>query len=126
MIFNNVSLRIKNVSLVSKTLQLAIDRNLIAEKLSNILDSKDLETIEKSDGFLKFITESRDWAFQYIEEVQTGLDKFINDIEPEIVYFDEYGVVGDAYPHYHSMKKISESYKELRKLLPDDYGKIDV
>lgn len=78
-----------------------------------------------NEDFLKFVSDSRDWAYQYIEEVQESLNNFINDIEPEIAYFDEYGLVGDAYPHYHSMKKISASYKELKKILPEDYGKID-
>ena len=81
---------------------------------------------EQSDeAFLKFVSDSRDWAYQYIDDVQKSLDKFITDIEPEIDYFDEYGEVGSAYPHYHSMKKISGAYKELKKLLPEDYDRID-
>lgn len=54
-----------------------------------------------------------------------SLNKFINDVEPDISYFNKYGLVGSAYPHYDSMKRISEAYKELKKLLPEDYGKID-
>ena len=80
---------------------------------------------EKSnEDFLKFVSDSRDWAYQYIEDVQNSLNKFITDLEPEITYFDEYGIVGSAFPHYHSMKKISEAYKELKKLLPEDYDRI--
>jgi hypothetical protein len=30
-----------------------------------------------------------------------------------------------AQPNYNSMKKISEAYKELKKIMPDDYGKED-
>lgn len=80
---------------------------------------------QADEAFLKFVSDSRDWAYQYIDEAQEGLNKFITDIEPEIAYFDEYGIASSAYPHYHSMKKISGAYKELKKLLPDDYGKID-
>ena len=43
------------------------------------------------ENFIKFLSDSRDWAFDYIEEVQTGLDKFIKDIEPEMEYFDKFG-----------------------------------
>lgn len=93
-------------------------RELVDNKYGN-LDPNQQEDIHK-ENFIKFLSDSRDWAFEYIEDVQSGLDKFINDIEPEINYFDEYGVVGSAYPHYYSMKKISESYKELKKLLPED------
>jgi hypothetical protein len=81
---------------------------------------------EKSnEDFLKFISDSRDWAYTYIDEVQASLSKFINDIEPEISYFKEYGDLGSMAPNYHSMKKITGAYEELKKLLPDDYGKID-
>lgn len=72
------------------------------------------------ENFIKFLSDSRDWAYLYIEDVQKGLTKFVNEIEPEISYFDEYGLVGEAYPHYHSMKKISKEYKELKKLLPTE------
>ncbi len=55
-----------------------------------------------------------------IEEVQTGLDKFIKEIEPEMKYFSEFGIVGSAYPHYDSMKKILAAYQELIKLMPSE------
>ena len=72
------------------------------------------------ENFIKFLSDSRDWAYEYIEDVQKELETFIRDVEPEIMYFDEYGLVGDAYPHYHSMKKISTAYKNLKKLLPEE------
>lgn len=81
--------------------------------------SKEDQDVHK-ENFIKFLSDSRDWAFEYIEDVQKQLENFIRDIEPEIMYFDEYGVVGDAYPHYHSMKKISAAYKDLKKLLPEE------
>ena len=108
----------KNVEILANTLQFLILQE--AEQEKNKTDKE-----QSNEDFLKFVSDSRDWAYQYIDEVQASLNKFITDIEPEITYFDEYGVVGDAYPHYHSMKKISGAYKELKKLLPDDYGKID-
>jgi len=80
------------------------------------VDQKDNEA--HKENFIKFISDSRDWAYEYIEDVQNGLTDFVNAIEPEIAYFDEYGLVGEAYPHYYSMKKISKEYKELKKLLP--------
>jgi hypothetical protein len=38
------------------------------------------------------------------------------------MYFDTYGDLMGAEPNYNSMKKISVAYKELKKILPDDYG----
>ncbi len=81
--------------------------------------TKEEEDIHK-ENFIKFLSDSRDWAFEYIEDVQKGLAKFVNKVEPEISYFDKYGIVGEMYPHYDSMKIISKEYKELKSLLPED------
>lgn len=108
----------KNREVLANTLQL-----LMLQQSMN--DEKKTDQEQSNEAFLKFVSDSRDWAYQYIDDVQASLNKFIIDIEPEIAYFDEYGIVGSSFPHYHSMKKISVAYKELKKLLPEDYGKID-
>ena len=99
--------------------------NIALEKFieSANLDSVSDQEIHK-ENFIKFLSDSRDWAFSYIEDVQSGLKKFITDVEPEISYFDEYGIIGSANPHYYSIKKISEAYKELKKLMPEDHDRI--
>lgn len=108
----------KNRAILANTLKL-----LLQQEVENQNNKTDKE--KTNEDFLKFISDSRDWAYQYIEEVQLNINKFISDVEPEIAYFDEYGMVSSAYPHYHSMKKISEAYKELKKIMPENYGKID-
>ena len=74
------------------------------------------------ENFIKFLSDSRDWAFDYIEEVQTGLKKFIEEVSPEIDYYDNYGVAveGMLAPHDKALKKISKEFSELKKLLPED------
>jgi alpha-L-fucosidase len=114
---------LKRLEVITKAFaQLVVLNSTIQEAFeSNIQSpvSKEDQDIHK-ENFIKFLSDSRDWAFEYIEDVQTQLETFVRDIEPEIMYFDEYGLVGDAYPHYHSMKKISAAYKDLRKLLPEE------
>jgi hypothetical protein len=111
--------------------QIKKNRAILANTLKLLIMQESLNSESKTDkeqadeAFLKFVSDSRDWAYQYIDEAQEGLNKFITDIEPEIAYFDEYGIASSAYPHYHSMKKISGAYKELKKLLPEGYGRID-
>ena len=111
--------------------QIKKTRAILANTLKLLIMQESLNSESKTDkeqsdeAFLKFVSDSRDWAYQYIDEAQEGINRFITDVEPEIAYFDEYGIVGSAFPHYHSMKKISGAYKELKKLLPEDYGKID-
>lgn len=121
----NIKNSMKVSSLTKELLQSNIDKTILAEKLFEASAKNLLKKETDSDAFLKFVSDSRDWAYQYIDDVQASLTKFISDIEPEIAYFDEYGVVGSAYPHYHSMKKISGAYKELKKLLPEDYDRIE-
>jgi hypothetical protein len=70
------------------------------------------------ENFIKFLSDSRDWAFDYIEDVQKALDKFVVDVEPEMEYFKKYGELSSAYPLYPGMKKIVEAYDELIKLMP--------
>jgi hypothetical protein len=110
--------RKRNLKILAETLNLIMLQSAQQEDLVS-------DKTKANEDFLKFISDSREWAYAYIDEVQSSLNKFITDIEPEIKYFDEFGIVGSAYPHYYSMKKISEAYKELKKLLPEDYGKID-
>ena len=114
---------LKRLEVITKAFaQLVVLNSTIQEAFeANIQSpvSKEDQDIHK-ENFIKFLSDSRDWAFEYIEDVQKQLEIFVRDIEPEIMYFDEYGLVGDAYPHYHSMKKISAAYKDLKKLLPEE------
>jgi hypothetical protein len=75
---------------------------------------------QAKDDFIKFLSDSRDWSYTYIEDVQSTIGKFIKDIEPEINYFKEYGDVGAMQPNYYSLKKITQAYEELVKLLPKE------
>jgi len=108
----------KNRAILANTLRLLVMQDSINSESKTDKQQAD-------EAFLKFVSDSRDWAYQYIDDVQEGLNKFVTDIEPEIAYFDEYGIASSAYPHYYSMKKISGAYKELKKLLPEDYDRID-
>ena len=76
------------------------------------------------ENFIKFLSDSRDWAYEYIETVQSGLNQFVNDVDADISYFDEYGdALSMSRPDYNSMKNISKAYSELKKLLPTEENK---
>lgn len=108
----------KNRIILANTLNLLLMQQSVS-------DGKKTDQEESNEAFLKFVSDSRDWAYAYIEDVQKSLNEFITNIEPEILYFDEYSDLMAAEPNYNSMKKISGAYKELKKLLPEEYGKID-
>jgi len=74
------------------------------------------------ENFIKFLSDSREWAFGYIEEVQSGLKKFITEVEPQLEYYNKYGIVveGMVAPHDFALKKITKEFQDLKKLLPED------
>ena len=81
--------------------------------------NKESDNDVHKENFIKFLSDSRDWAYEYIETVQSGLNKFVSDVDADISHFDEYGdVLSMSRPDYNAMKNISNSYKELKKLLP--------
>jgi len=82
-------------------------------------NSKSDEDIHK-ESFIKFLSDSRDWAFGYIEDVQKGLEKFISYAEPEINHFNENVDISKGTEYHSFMKKFSKEYKELKKLMPTD------
>ena len=96
--------------------------NFTLEQLIELQNEKDMQANQSvhKENFLKFISESRDWAFNYIEEVQKGISQFVNEVEPEINYFKEYGDIGAMSPNYYSMKKFVEEYEKLKMLLPTE------
>jgi hypothetical protein len=125
LVYKNIKLKIKLSAKTIEILRLSIDNTVLSDKLIETLDVQVGRSDDTSGAFLKFVSDSRDWAYQYIEDVQESLNKFISDIEPEILYFDTYGDLMGAEPNHNSMKKISGSYKELKKLLPEEYDKIN-
>jgi hypothetical protein len=94
---------------------------MVLEKLIDDIEESKIKTDESvhKENFIKFLSDSRDWAYKYIEDVQSGLNNFINETEPEINYFKEYGDISSMTPNYYSMKKITEEYEKLKTLLPE-------
>jgi len=100
--------------------QLFIAHNTLRESLEGAIPKAD-QDIHK-ENFIKFLSDSRDWAYEYIEQVQSGLNKFIKEVEPQLEYYNKYGIVieGMAPPHDFALKKISKEFEDLKKLLPEE------
>ena len=84
----------------------------------NAVNDADVHT----QNFIKFLSDSRDWAYQYIEDVQGGIKKFMNEVEPQLDYYNKYGIVVDGMipSHDFALKKISKEVEELKKFLPEE------
>ena len=117
-----IRLRTKNMSLVYDALQAYLERNIVAEKLNLALIEKENLKLEQNDDFLTFVSQSRDWAFSYIETTQDKINDFINKIGPTIEYLEKY-----APPILLEEQRFSiiEGYKNIKSILPEDYGKLD-
>ena len=98
-------------------LQLLADKKKLLDEVNNILSKQELEN---TDGFVKFISESRDWAFQYIENVQSALEEFNQVVYPELDYHKKYGGVLGETSHSQQLTKISEAYDKLKTVLPEN------
>ena len=90
-----------NKTLITKTLE-----TLLMQQLSR--NTSKTEKEYSDEAFLKFVSDSRDWAYTYIEDVQESLNKFITDMMEEVL--QEAGrkilVLSDRLEHLKLLKKI--------------------
>jgi threonyl-tRNA synthetase len=110
-----VKLKLKNRKLAAELLQTTLDQNILLTRLAEELKKREEVSVEKTDGFLKFISDSRDLAFEYIEAIQEALVKFKDKVGPEIEYMLTYGTATGDSLQSKSFLKIEKAYKELIK-----------
>jgi hypothetical protein len=96
----NVRLFLKNRRLYKEMLQLGLDKAMLLERIEKFAPASN--QIEQTEGFVKFLSQSRDWAFEYIEGVQSALQ----DFELSMASKDD--------------KKIEDALNNLKSFLPDN------
>lgn len=109
--------------LVTKKLQRDNDilgKAIIEQAAYKIAGKLDDEEEMMKENFLKFVSDSREWAFEYIENVQKKIKDFVDLADKEFAFFDSYGILSREYPNYETMKTISTEYKKLKELLPEE------
>jgi len=109
----NVVVSIKNKKLQSMLEQSIVD-NSILKGISNNL------VLDKNEEFLNFISQSRDDAFKYIEDVQSGLNIFVKEMKDEVAYFERFGILTEQYPNHDIVQKFVKHYHDLKSLLPEE------
>lgn len=88
-----------------------VDKEILLERLSEALKLLEEKPLEQTEGFLKFITESRDYAFNFIETMQTAILEFENDTKE---VFQKQRLSAD-------LKQVKQAYENLKqKTLPKD------
>ena len=96
------------------------DRMLLQKKVEELYQDIENAKLEQTDGFLKFVSDSRDWAFQYIEEVQSALSEFDKSIAPDLEWAKTFGMVSGDTAHTNVLKRISKAYDKLKEVLPKE------
>jgi hypothetical protein len=113
----------KRAALATAVAILSLEKESLLSMLEKEMKKKEDNSIEKTDGFLKFVSDSRDWAFKYIEEVQAALESFKSAVDLDIKYIVKYGQLID-HPLQDSINKIAGAYTELQKVLPQDKDQV--
>ncbi len=72
--YTAIAFGLKNKKLAAEVVQLKLDKLSLISRLEKEMDAKESVSLEQTDGFVKFLSESRDWAFKYIEDVQQAID----------------------------------------------------
>jgi hypothetical protein len=99
-------LRKMTITAASLLEQADLDKLLLAKRLEQEIGSKDSTKIEQSEGFVRFLSESRDSAFLYIENVQNAI--------AELVTYEKNIVIDPK------MQNAIEAYSNLKKFLPNE------
>ena len=98
----NIRLSFRLRKFYSENLQLAADKITLLLQLDKLAETRDIKSVEDTQGFIKFLSESRDWAFNYIEDVQTGISEYVLALDN-----------GDP-------DRIAESLEKLVGMLPEN------
>jgi len=109
LLIHNVILRLSAKKAITKALQAELDKLALYAKIEELNKEASVGT-QGNDGFLKFVSQSRDWAFGYIEEAQKAIEDFQLVATP-IIY-------NSSNPS--EMKELILAYEKLLKMLPEN------
>lgn len=117
---DNLRVRLRVSRLNAEVSQSVADYIALSKKMEESLKNNDEQKIEQTEGFLKFVSESRDWAFQYIERVQIAIKNFQDVFHPiaEQYYKDKKVYNLPTAIGQEEFGKLFEAYKKLIEELP--------
>lgn len=101
-------------------MQSEIDNHFLKTELDTLNKENSLRELSESEGFVRFLSNSREWAFAYIEQVQSALKEFDETITPITDWTETYGSAIQDNVFRDRLLEISLAYKKLQSLLPKD------
>ncbi len=109
--YNNFMQRQRQKRISSQHLQALFDLQLMKKELERAATEINNTKLEKDDGFVKFLSQSRDWAYEYIASTQEAISKFNSDMEQALE--------SDLKPA-QKLAKVKVILAELKKILPEE------
>jgi len=119
LIIANISTRLQNNKLKANLTQESIDRAIVMQEMQKLMAEIDNKNSNQNDGFLKFVSESREAAFKYIEEVQAAIKEFDDRVGPVVKYYKETGKVLERKPS-ELVKELTGAYDKLMESMPKE------
>jgi len=111
--------RLRYRKLAAQLHQAEIDREHFKVKLTEQVSMKNNKKLENTDGFIRFISTSRDAAFKYIEDVQAAIAEYDESVGEMVEYYNKTGKLPGNKPS-EIMKKFADAHNKLMKELPKD------
>ncbi len=105
-----------------KMLKTLVDLYTTNNALEDMIASQALgntDPIEQSDGFVKFLSDSREWAFNYIEDVQKQISDFRSSVSPELKKINS-GKKLEKIEMEIMLNNISAAFQKLDNVLPKE------
>ena len=118
LLFYSIVLRIKLRKTEIELKQSKIEIDGLSKYIKDNLETESSVEAQAKEDFLTFLSQSRTWAYEYIEEVQGAIENFKNTAGNVITYWEEYGDIIST-PHDENIKRVISSYHELMKVLPE-------
>jgi len=82
LVFYSAKLKIDKKKTFRGVLQLMIDKDILMKELAEAkIEAQKLSSPD--DGFVKFLSESRVWAYEYIESAQKEIQEVVSAIDAE-------------------------------------------
>lgn len=112
-------LRKTNKELFAIAAQGELDKKALLDAIERLKSEKEQKSVEQTDGFLRFISESREAAFGYIEDVQDALSYFDDKIGPVVKQYRDTGRVKEI-KLSELVKEIADVYDKLMEAMPQE------
>lgn len=119
LIIANISTKVQNNKLKANLTQETIDRAIVMQEMQKLMAEIDTKNSSQNDGFLKFVSESRQAAFEYIEEVQLAIKEFDDRVGPVVKHYKETGKVLERKPS-ELVKELTSAYDKLMESMPKE------